>query len=63
MCSLGPHLIPIPGTSNPTRVKENDDAVQIELTEEELKEIAETIEANEVKGNRYGDAGMAGVWG
>jgi len=48
--SLG--VIPIPGSSKPSRVKENFAAANIELTNEELKEINDTLASHEVKGTR-----------
>ena len=44
-------IIPIPGASTAERVEENMRVVQ--LTDEEMKEIAEVLEANPITGDRY----------
>ena len=44
-------IIPIPGASAAERVEENMRVVQ--LTDEEMKEIAEVLEANPITGDRY----------
>ena len=44
-------IIPIPGASTAERVEENMRVVQ--LTDEEMKEIAEVLEANPIIGDRY----------
>ncbi|GAA5931689.1 hypothetical protein JCM10213_005829 [Rhodosporidiobolus nylandii] len=46
-------LIPLPGSTKPSRVKESIDAGNITLSDEELKEIREVIDSFEVKGVRY----------
>ena len=46
-----PRIIPIPGATTVERVKEN--AVEIELTEEELKGIDTILASFEVVGDRY----------
>lgn len=38
-----PYLVPIPGTTKKDRVKENFDAVNVELTPEEMQEIEEAL--------------------
>ncbi len=38
-----PYLVPIPGTTKKDRVKENFDAVNVELTSEEMQEIEEAL--------------------
>lgn len=46
-----PDIIPIPGSSNPARVKEN--ATIIDLTTEDLSEIDKIIASFEPVGDRY----------
>ncbi|KAF8573346.1 aldo/keto reductase [Ramaria rubella] len=53
LTSLGPHILPIPGSSNYTRTLENLAAGDIKLTDEEKREIDEVILSFEVKGGRY----------
>ncbi|EKM58171.1 uncharacterized protein PHACADRAFT_207004 [Phanerochaete carnosa HHB-10118-sp] len=40
----GPDVIPIPGTTNPGRVEENANAVNVQLTAEEVKAIRDAVE-------------------
>lgn len=51
-----PEIIPIPGATTVDRVREN--AVEIELTEEEMKEIDSILASCEVLGDRYHSLGM-----
>ena len=50
-------IIPIPGATRPERVVENSKLV--DLSDAEMKEIAEILKKNPVKGDRYPKAGMA----
>jgi len=50
---LGPYNIPIPGSSNVERVKQNVSAANITLSEAELSNINEILDKFEVKGTRY----------
>ncbi|KAG8908121.1 hypothetical protein FRB99_000149 [Tulasnella sp. 403] len=62
--SLGPHVVPIPGSSKASRVRENFAAVDITFTPEELKEINDIIAETPIKGGRYRDLGSAELlWG
>ncbi|KAL2430674.1 Pyridoxal reductase [Exophiala dermatitidis] len=54
-------IIPIPGASKPERIVENCKAVEIELSDEEMDEIAEILKKNPVKGERYTAEGMTVV--
>ena len=56
-----PEVIPIPGSSNVDRIKEN--AVDVELTDEELREIDTILASSKVIGERYHPAGMKHVNG
>ncbi|KAK4190559.1 NADP-dependent oxidoreductase domain-containing protein [Podospora australis] len=51
-----PKIIPIPGASAPERVREN--AVEIELTEDDMAEIERIVQEFKPVGNRYHDHGM-----
>ena len=48
-----PWIVPIPGTTKLPRLKENNDAVQLELTAVELQEIETGAAALQVQGARY----------
>ena len=48
-------MIPIPGSSNAKRVKQNTEAADIKLSEEDLKEINRILDSFEIKGGRYPD--------
>jgi pyridoxine 4-dehydrogenase len=51
-----PVIIPIPGATTAERVKEN--AVEVEITEEEMKEIDNILATFEVIGDTYHSFGM-----
>jgi len=53
VASLGPHVIPLPGSAAKSRTLENFSASNVKLSEADLKEINEAIDAFEVVGNRY----------
>lgn len=44
MVEKKPYLVPIPGTRKPERLKENADASEIKLTQEDVKKIDEMLE-------------------
>jgi len=48
----GPNVIPLPGTRQLKNFKENIDALKVELTEEEDKEIREFAENADIRGQR-----------
>jgi pyridoxine 4-dehydrogenase len=48
-----PVIIPIPGATTPERVKENSQI--IDLTDEDMNEIDETLSSFTVAGGRYPD--------
>ena len=56
-----PTIIPIPGTSNVDRVKEN--STVIELTAEEMREIEDILGRTKIVGDRYNSHGMKMVNG
>jgi aryl-alcohol dehydrogenase-like predicted oxidoreductase len=55
----GDDLVPIPGTKRRQYLEQNAAAVDVELTEEDLKRIDQELPP--VAGNRYDEAGMATV--
>ena len=55
----GDDLVPIPGTKRRTYLEQNAQAVDVELTPDDLKRIDD--ELPEAVGTRYDDAGMASV--
>ena len=53
-----PYLIPIPGTTKKERVKENFEAVNVELSTEERREIEEALSHMDIVGmGRIGSSG------
>ncbi|NYF59888.1 aldo/keto reductase [Micromonospora purpureochromogenes] len=48
-----PWIVPIPGTRNPQRLQENVGAAQLELSADDLTEIADAVTKIEVHGDRY----------
>lgn len=57
----GENLAPIPGTTKMNRLEENLKAVDIELSEEEIKTINTGIDKIEIAGERYSKAHMKAV--
>jgi aryl-alcohol dehydrogenase-like predicted oxidoreductase len=55
--SQGEDIVPIPGTKRRTRLEENVGAVDIELSDDELREIADALP--EASGERYPEQMMA----
>lgn len=39
VCSTGPHVVPIPGSSKVERIEENFDSLNVQLTEEEVRKV------------------------
>jgi aryl-alcohol dehydrogenase-like predicted oxidoreductase len=50
---LGPDIVPIPGTKRRKYLEENVAAVQIELSEEDIKKIEAAAPADAIAGERY----------
>jgi aryl-alcohol dehydrogenase-like predicted oxidoreductase len=48
-----PSIVPIPGTTKVHRLQENSGAVDVELTPEDLEEIAEAADRVDIQGERY----------
>ncbi|KAH9950693.1 aldo/keto reductase [Amylocystis lapponica] len=65
VASLGPHVIPLPGSSHKKRTLENLAAADIALTDAEIAEIAEILDKHTVKGGRYVDVDpkVLHLWG
>ncbi|KAI0060339.1 aldo/keto reductase [Artomyces pyxidatus] len=62
----GPHVIPLPRSSNIKRTLENLEGGNVELSAEELAEIDAVMDEHEVKGGRYVDEvpnTVLGLWG
>lgn len=63
--SLG--VVPLPGSSKPSRIVENMSAANVEFTAEELAEITDIIESNAeaIQGGRYFSTDGKGenLWG
>ena len=47
------YIVPIPGTTNPDRLKENIGAVNIELAQDDLQKIEDAVSKITIIGNRY----------
>jgi len=63
VAALGPHVIPLPGSSHAKRTLENIDGGRVTLTSSDLEEINKVLANHEVRGERYGAAGASHVWG
>jgi len=63
--SRGPHIMPLPGSSNKKRTIENLEGAEVVLTPEELEEIDTVLEAHTVAGGRYIDGleSRLNLWG
>jgi len=62
LLAQGPDVVPIPGTKRIERLQENLGALDISLTPEEAKTIAEVIPVGAAAGTRYPAGGMKGVY-
>jgi aryl-alcohol dehydrogenase-like predicted oxidoreductase len=56
-----PYIVPIPGTTKLHRLEENIAAAEIELTQEDLRAIADAASRIQVEGERYAPQHMAMV--
>ncbi|KAI5475505.1 pyridoxal 4-dehydrogenase [Pseudohyphozyma bogoriensis] len=56
LMAQGPHIVPIPGTKSEKYLIENFASRDIQLSEEEVKEIRDVVEANKAIGHRYPEA-------
>jgi aryl-alcohol dehydrogenase-like predicted oxidoreductase len=57
----GDDVVPIPGTRRITRLEENAAAVQVQLTEDQLRALDETFAPGVTAGDRYTPDGMGSV--
>ena len=56
-----PTIVPIPGTTKLHRLEENIGAAEIELTQDDLRTIADAASRIEIKGDRYAPQQLAMV--
>jgi aryl-alcohol dehydrogenase-like predicted oxidoreductase len=63
LMAQGLDIIPIPGTTKIERLEENIRALQVGLSEEEVREIRSMVKAADVHGNRYADAMLKYAFG
>src|SRR5665213_1787008 len=61
LLAQGPHIVPIPGTTNATRLRENLDAAGLDLSAADLERIAEVAPSGVAAGERYDETGMRSV--
>jgi len=61
--SKGNDIIPIPGTTKINHLLDNIQATEIDLNSQEIAEIEAAFPISAVKGERYPEAGMAGLNG
>ncbi|EIW74187.1 aldo keto reductase [Coniophora puteana RWD-64-598 SS2] len=62
--TLGPHVVPLPGSARTDRTLENLASNNVTFTTEELAKVNEVVEnaAITVQGDRYPEAHMAALW-
>jgi pyridoxine 4-dehydrogenase len=62
---LGPHVVPLPGSSKKERTLENLAGIDVVLTADDSAEIEKVLESFEPKGGRYNDkmAPHLHLWG
>ena len=53
-----PWIVPIPGTTKLQRLQENVGAADVELTTDDLRELADVLATTPVQGERYAEQGM-----
>ena len=61
LLAQGEDVVPIPGTKRREYLEENAAAVDVELTEEDLRRINEVAPVGVAAGERYGEASMRSV--
>jgi aryl-alcohol dehydrogenase-like predicted oxidoreductase len=61
LLAQGTDIVPIPGTRRPGRLEENVEALQLELSAEDLRRIDEVAPKGAAAGERYQPAGMKAV--
>jgi aryl-alcohol dehydrogenase-like predicted oxidoreductase len=55
----GDDIVPIPGTKSPRRLEENASAVDVTLSEDELRELDDAVSPGAVRGSRYPEQMMS----
>ncbi|KAK9146576.1 hypothetical protein Sjap_006479 [Stephania japonica] len=58
----GDDVVPIPGTTKITNLHDNIGALDIKLTEEDLKDIADAVPVDEVVGSRLPESEYVALW-
>ncbi|KAH7340284.1 hypothetical protein B0J17DRAFT_715513 [Rhizoctonia solani] len=53
VCSLGPHVVPVPSLIRAERTLENPSSASIEVSEEDQEEIKRVLAVNPISGDRY----------
>jgi aryl-alcohol dehydrogenase-like predicted oxidoreductase len=61
LLAQGDDIVPIPGTRRPSRLNENVEGLQLELSAEDLRRIDEVAPKGAAAGERYQPAGMKAV--
>jgi aryl-alcohol dehydrogenase-like predicted oxidoreductase len=62
LLAQGEDIVPIPGTKRKSRVDENAGALDVRLTGDDVRRIAEAIPAGAAAGGRYPDAQLKAVY-
>eukprot|EP00897_Mesotaenium_endlicherianum_P002505 jgi/Mesen1/2282/ME000154S01459 len=58
----GDNVVPIPGTTNLDNLKQNIQALKVQLTPGELADLAGAVPASEVAGERYSEDHIKSTW-
>ena len=61
MLAQGDEVVPIPGTTTPEHLEENVAALEVELSDDDLKRIDEAAPSGSTAGSRYPEEMMASV--
>jgi aryl-alcohol dehydrogenase-like predicted oxidoreductase len=62
LLAQGPDVVPIPGTKRKERLEENVGAVNVELSAEDVKRLAEAVPAGAAAGERYPAPALRAVY-
>ncbi len=57
----GDDIVPIPGTTRPERIDENVAALDVELSDDDLRELDEAVPRGAAAGDRYPERAMKGL--
>ncbi|KAG8949112.1 hypothetical protein FRC04_009058 [Tulasnella sp. 424] len=63
VAALGPHIVPLPGTTKVERLLENMRAIEVDFDAKDLEQLNEALSKIEVKGGRYFDRAGELLWG